>query len=33
MTGEWDLVKVLRAVPGADAFRPLGQSDCPLVAN
>lgn len=33
MTGEWDLVRVLRAVPGEDAFRPLAESQCPLVNN
>lgn len=28
---EWDLVKVIRTIPGAEAFRPLSESKCPLV--
>jgi branched-chain amino acid transport system substrate-binding protein len=30
-TDPWDLVKMLKTVPGDDAFRPLAQSECPLV--
>jgi branched-chain amino acid transport system substrate-binding protein len=30
-TDPWDVVKILRTVPGDDAFRPLAQSECPLV--
>jgi branched-chain amino acid transport system substrate-binding protein len=29
--GPWDYYKVLRTVKGDDAFRPLSESDCPLV--
>jgi len=29
-TDPWDVVKILRTVPGDDAFRPLAQSECPL---
>ncbi len=29
--GEWDLVKLIATIPGEDAFRPLSESDCPLV--
>ncbi len=29
--GEWDLAKVLATVPGKEAFRPLSESECPLV--
>lgn len=32
-TGPWDLYKVLARVPGAEAFRPLAQSECPLAKN
>ena len=28
---EWDLMKVLRTIPGAEAYKPLEQSTCPLV--
>lgn len=28
--GEWDLFKVLQTIPGASAYRPLDQSECPL---
>ncbi len=28
---EWDLMKVLRTIPGAEAYKPLDQSTCPLV--
>ena len=30
-TGPWDLVKIIRTVRGEDAFRPLADSECPLV--
>jgi branched-chain amino acid transport system substrate-binding protein len=30
-TGPWDLVKILRTIPGDEAFRPLSDSECPLV--
>jgi branched-chain amino acid transport system substrate-binding protein len=29
--GEWDLLKVVGVVPGSEAFRPLAESECPLV--
>lgn len=29
--GEWDLYNVLATVPGPDAYRPLAESECPLV--
>jgi branched-chain amino acid transport system substrate-binding protein len=29
----WDLEKVLDTVPGKDVFRPLSESDCPLVGK
>ncbi len=29
--GEWDLYKMLAAVPGDEAFRPLDKGNCPLV--
>lgn len=28
--GEWDLYRILRTVPGPDAFRPLDKGGCPL---
>ncbi|WP_336490586.1 ABC transporter substrate-binding protein [Methylobacterium nigriterrae] len=31
-TGEWDLYKVLATIPGREAFRPLNEGGCPLVA-
>jgi branched-chain amino acid transport system substrate-binding protein len=31
--GEWDLVKMIATVPGKDAFRPLEESGCPIVAK
>ncbi|MBS7699668.1 MULTISPECIES: ABC transporter substrate-binding protein [unclassified Chelatococcus] len=31
--GPWDYYKILRTVPGDEAFRPLSQSECPLVAK
>ncbi len=30
-TGEWDLYKLVRRIPGNEAFRPLGEGGCPLV--
>ncbi len=29
--GEWDLLKIVKTVPAADAFTPLSESTCPLV--
>ena len=29
--GEWDLLKVVATIPGDEAFRPLSESECPLV--
>lgn len=29
--GPWDLVKYIGTIPGDEAFRPLSQSECPLV--
>lgn len=29
--GEWDLMRVAATIPGKDAFRPLSESDCPLI--
>lgn len=31
--GEWDLLKVVARVPGADATRPLNEGNCPLVTG
>ena len=30
---EWDLVKMVATVPGSEAFRPLNEGGCPLVAK
>lgn len=30
-TGEWDLYKLVRRIPGDEAFRPLAEGGCPLV--
>ena len=30
-TTPWDYYKILRVIPGSEAFRPLGESTCPLV--
>ena len=27
----WDLVKIVKTIPGSEAFRPLSESECPLV--
>ena len=32
-TGEWDLYKIVRTIPGDEAYRPLSQSQCRLVNN
>jgi branched-chain amino acid transport system substrate-binding protein len=32
-TGEWDMYKLVKTVPGDEAFRPLSQSECPLVSQ
>jgi branched-chain amino acid transport system substrate-binding protein len=32
-TGEWDLLKVVATIPGDEAFRPLSESECPLVQS
>jgi branched-chain amino acid transport system substrate-binding protein len=29
--GPWDLYKTLAEVPGEQAFRPLSESECPLI--
>jgi branched-chain amino acid transport system substrate-binding protein len=29
--GPWDLVKIIKTIPGDQAFRPLSDSECPLV--
>ena len=29
--GEWDLLKLLKTVPGPQAFQPISKSKCPLV--
>jgi branched-chain amino acid transport system substrate-binding protein len=29
--GPWDLVKYERVIPAASAFKPLAESECPLV--
>ncbi len=31
--GEWDLYKLIAAVPGEEAFRPLDKGGCPLVTH
>jgi branched-chain amino acid transport system substrate-binding protein len=31
--GEWDLMKVVATIPADQAFRPLSESECPLVKN
>jgi len=32
-TGEWDLYKIIRTIPGDEAYRPLSESQCKLVNN
>jgi len=29
--GEWDVYDVIRTIPGAEAYRPLADSQCELV--
>jgi branched-chain amino acid transport system substrate-binding protein len=29
--GEWDLLKVVATIPANEAFRPVTESDCPLL--
>jgi branched-chain amino acid transport system substrate-binding protein len=29
--GEWDIIKVLRTIPGEQAYQPLSESTCPLI--
>jgi branched-chain amino acid transport system substrate-binding protein len=29
--GAWDYYNAIRTIPGEEAFRPLDQSECPLV--
>ena len=31
--GEWDLLKILAKVPADQAFRPMAEGNCPLVAK
>ena len=31
--GPWDYYKVLRTIPGDEAFRPIEQSACPLLGD
>jgi len=31
--GEWDLYKTLARVPGDQAFRPMSEGHCPLIAE
>ncbi|MCY1395989.1 urea ABC transporter, urea binding protein [compost metagenome] len=31
--GEWDLYKIIRTIPGEEAYRPLAESKCRLVAK
>lgn len=31
--GEWDLASVIATIPGEQAFRPLAESECPLVRH
>ena len=30
-SGSWDLVKIIKTIPGDEAFRPLSESECPFV--
>jgi len=30
---EWDLYKIIRTIPGDEAFRPLSESQCPLITS
>ena len=29
--GEWDLYDVVKVIPGDKAFRPVAESECPLL--
>ena len=29
----WDYYKILQTIPGEEAFRPISDSECPLVAK
>ena len=29
--GEWDIIKILRTIPGEQAYQPLSESTCPLI--
>ena len=29
--GPWDYYKLIRSIPGAEAFRPMDQGECPMV--
>jgi branched-chain amino acid transport system substrate-binding protein len=29
----WDYYKIVQTIPGEEAFRPIGDSDCPLLAK
>jgi branched-chain amino acid transport system substrate-binding protein len=29
----WDYYKILQTIPGEEAFRPMGDGDCPLLAK
>ena len=31
--GEWDLYKVLETIPAEQAFRPMSEGGCPMVAK
>jgi branched-chain amino acid transport system substrate-binding protein len=31
--GEWDLYKIVRTIPGSEAFRPLAASQCSLLSQ
>jgi branched-chain amino acid transport system substrate-binding protein len=30
---DWDYLKILKVIPGPDAFRPLAESECPLISQ
>jgi branched-chain amino acid transport system substrate-binding protein len=32
-TGEWDLYDIVRTIPAEEAYRPLSESNCPLVTD
>ena len=29
LKGPWDLVKIIKTIPGDEAFRPVSESECP----